>query len=181
MPFRSCALALLVALAPAAAQTTRPAAVPVAPTEAQQINELIRNGRLDAALKRADDFLAKRPRDAQIRFLRGVIFSDMGKTNEAIGVFEALIQDYPELPEPYNNLAVIYAGQGRYEQARTLLTRALQAQPNYVTAYENLGDLYLSMAADAYERGTKLDAANQALKTKLALAREVSAKLRTTP
>ncbi len=33
-------------------------------------------------------------------------------------MFRGLIEDYPELPEPYNNLAVIYAQQGEYDSAR---------------------------------------------------------------
>ncbi|HXF47432.1 MAG TPA: tetratricopeptide repeat protein, partial [Burkholderiaceae bacterium] len=130
------------------------------------------------ALARADDLLQKDPRNLQVRFLRGVILSDQGKTEQAVAAFEALTQDFPELPEPYNNLAVLYASQGRLEQARALLQRAIDAQPNYVTAYENLGDLYVALAVDSYQRALKLDPNNRAAQSKLALARDIGAKLR---
>ncbi len=148
------------------------------PGEREEIARLVRDRQLDAALVRAEAFLAKSPRDAQMRFLRGVILADQGKPAEAIAVFESLMQDFPELPEPYNNLAVLLAAQGRYEQARALLQRAIDAQPNYVTAYENLGDLHIALAADAYQRGAKLAPNNASLARKLALAREVGGKLR---
>jgi tetratricopeptide (TPR) repeat protein len=107
-----------------------------------------------------------------------VILADQGKPAEAIAVFESLMRDFPELPEPYNNLAVLLAAQGRYEQARTLLQQAIDAQPNYVTAYENLGDLHIALAADAYQRGAKLAPNDASLARKLALAREIGTRLR---
>ncbi|HEU0204252.1 MAG TPA: tetratricopeptide repeat protein [Burkholderiaceae bacterium] len=163
----------------AAAQTeTRPAVVPTAPTEQSEIARLVQEKQLQPALERAEKFLAKEPRNAQVRFLRAVILADLGRTDEAIAAFEALMQDFPELPESYNNLAVIHAGEGRLEQARVLLERAIEAQPNYVTAHENLGDLHVAMAADAYRRASSLDPKSATLKAKLALAREVGTKLR---
>lgn len=148
------------------------------PSEREEIARLVREKQLDAALARADTFLAKSPRDAQVRFLRGVILADQGKPAEAIEVFESLMRDFPELPEPYNNLAVLLAAQGRYEQARSLLQQAIDAQPNYLTAYENLGDLHIALAADAYQRGAKLAPNDASLARKLALAREIGTRLR---
>lgn len=148
------------------------------PSEREEIARLVREKQLDAALARADTFLAGSPRDAQVRFLRGVILADQGKPAEAIAVFESLMQDFPELPEPYNNLAVLVAAQGRYEQARALLQQAIDAQPNYVTAYENLGDLHIALAADAYQRGARLAPNDASLARKLALAREIGTRLR---
>jgi tetratricopeptide (TPR) repeat protein len=172
---------LLTALSPppAGAQiNTRPTTVPIPPTEAEEITRLVREKDLAGALKRADAFLAKNPRDLQVRFLRGVILTDLKNTAEAVAAFESLTQDFPELPEPYNNLAVLHANQGQLELARSLLQQALTAQPNYVTAYENLGDVYVSLAADSYQRAIKLDPNNKAAQSKLTLAREISAKLR---
>jgi tetratricopeptide (TPR) repeat protein len=138
--------------------------------------------RLPACLRRArrrgGARLKDNPRDAQVRFMRGVILAEQGKTVEAAAVFEGLTQEFPELPEPYNNLAVIRAAQGRYEAAYRLLQQALAAQPNYVTAYENLGDLYLSMAEQAYGKALGLDADNRVAKAKLETARELNARIR---
>lgn len=158
--------------------TLAPLIPPPPPSEAEQVTRLMRERRLDDALARVDEFLAARPRDAQLRFLRGVILSDLGRAGDAVPVFEQLIADYPELPEPYNNLAVLIAAQGRYEQARNLLHQAITAQPNYVTAYENLGDLHVAMAIDAYQRASKLQPADAHLQGKLKLAREFGTQLR---
>jgi tetratricopeptide (TPR) repeat protein len=160
--------------------TARPLVPAPPPTEAEEIDRLIKERRLDAALERADQVLAKTPRNAQVRFQRALILTDMNRTADAIAALEGLSQDYPELPEPYNNLAVLHAAAGRYELARTLLQRSLDVQPNYVTAYENLGDLYVSMAADAYERGLKLAPNSAPLKGKLSLTRDTGARLRAT-
>ncbi|HTT12277.1 MAG TPA: tetratricopeptide repeat protein [Burkholderiaceae bacterium] len=163
---------------PAAAQVPRAATIPVPPTEAEEITRLMQAKDLQGALKRADQFLVKNPRDLQVRFLRAVILSDQNKTADAIAAFEALTQDFPELPEPYNNLAVLHANQGELDLARSLLQQAITAQPNYVTAYENLGDVYVSLAAEAYQRALKIDPNRTTAQSKLTLTREISAKLR---
>jgi Flp pilus assembly protein TadD len=167
------ACAVLAAAWPAAAQKPPPP-----PSAATEIGELMKAGRHDDALARADARLKDNPRDAQVRFMRGVILAEQGKTVEATAVFETLIQEFPELPEPYNNLAVIHAAQGRYESAWRLLQQALAAQPNYVTAYENLGDLYLSMAEQAYGKALGLDSGNRVAKAKLETSRELNARIR---
>ncbi len=185
---RGAALIVLVAAGltgPAAAQ--QPAQwspwstelVPVPRSEAAQIAELMQAGKSEEALKRADAFLIDKPRDLQVRFLRAVTLIDLGRKQEASDALVQLTQDFPELPEPYNNLAVLAAAQGGLDQAERLLQQALAAQPNYITAEENLGDLYVAMAAAAFERASKLDPANPALKSKLALARDLTSKLKT--
>jgi Flp pilus assembly protein TadD len=179
-PIAAAAL-LWAAVPPVAAQgttTTRPAAVPRPPTEVEEITSLMRAKDLAGALARADAFLVKNPRDLQVRFLRGVILTDQNNTAGAAAAFETLTQEFPELPEPYNNLAVLRANEGQLDLARSLLQQALIAQPNYVTAYENLGDVYVSLAAESYQRALKLDPNNRNAQTKLTLAREISAKLR---
>ncbi len=148
------------------------------PTELQQVQQMLAAGRAQQALERADAQLAKNPRDAQMRFVRGVILTEMKRTDEARDAFQRLTEDFPELPEPYNNLAVLYAGEGRLDSARAALEMALTAAPNYGTALENLGDIYLQMAADSYQRAAKLDPANRQASAKLALARELIDKSR---
>jgi Flp pilus assembly protein TadD len=174
--------ATLALAGPIAAQTTitaPPKTTPLPPTDVETVTTLMRSKHLDAALARVDSLLEKKPRDAQLRFLRGVVLSDLGRATDAVGVFELLIQDFPELPEPYNNLAVLVAAQGRYEQARNLLHQAISAQPNYVTAYENLGDLHVALAIDSYQRAAKLMPNDAALQGKLKLARDFGTQVRT--
>ena len=174
----ACAVLLVLGMAGVAQAQLSSELEPKPETVSAEIARLVREGRLDEALQRADAALKANPRDAQTRFLRGVILSDQKKLADAQAVFESLVADFPELPEPLNNLAVLYAADGRYELARTTLQRAIAAQPNYVTAYENLGDLYAAMAADNYQRASQLDAQNRTAPAKLALARDFVTRLR---
>lgn len=145
------------------------ASAPVLANEIQDINLQFRKGELAGALDHANRYLAKNPKDAQARFLKGLILADLGKTNDAIGVLSSLTEDFPELPEPYNNLAVLYAAQGKYEAARNALDMAIRTHPNYATAHENLGDLYAKMAAIEYGKVLALDSRNATAQTKLTL------------
>ncbi|MEW6119452.1 MAG: tetratricopeptide repeat protein [Pseudomonadota bacterium] len=146
---------------------------PALANEVQEINLQFRKGDLAGALDQANRFLAKNPKDAQVRFLKGLILADQGKTNDAIAIFDGLTEDYPELPEPYNNLAVLYASQGKYEAARNALEQAIRTHPSYATAHENLGDIYAKMASIAYDKALALDSKNTAAQTKLALIKDM--------
>jgi Tetratricopeptide repeat len=114
--------------------------------------EALKLGHPDQALNKVSEFLSTHPKDAQARLLKGVILVDSGKTAEAIQVFQSMTEEMPELPEPYNNLAVIYASQGEYDKARTFLELALHTHPSYGTAHENLADVYAKIAAKSYEK-----------------------------
>ncbi len=137
--------------------------------EVQDINKMMRQGQLPQALERVDAYLAGKPRDAQGRFLKGLILTEMNRPNDAIQMFLKLSQDYPELPEPYNNLAVLYASQGQYEKARVALESSIRTHPSYATAHENLGDIYAKLASQAYDKALQLDSSNAGAKTKLAM------------
>lgn len=137
------------------------------------VSQLLRAGKLSEALVKADVYLASKPTDPQMRFLKGVIQRSAGKQAEAINTFTKLTEDYPELPEPYNNLAVLYAGQSQFDKAREALEMAIRTNPSYATAHENLGDVYARLASQAYNKALQLDGANAAVQPKLALIREV--------
>ena len=141
--------------------------------EVQDATKLLKAGQHKEALERVNKALAAKPRDAQARFLKGVILTEQGNTREAIDIFTRLTQDYPELPEPYNNLAVIYAGQGQYERARVTLEQSIRTHPSYATAYENLGDVYAKLASQAYDKALQLDKSNTGAQNKLSLVREI--------
>jgi len=145
------------------------AGAPALADEIQEINLQFRTGDLGGALDHANRYLAQHPKDARARFLKGLILADQGKTNDAIELFTGLTEDHPELPEPYNNLAVLYASQTRYEAARNALETAVRTHPNYATGHENLGDVYAKMAAIAYGKALALDSGNAAVQTKLTL------------
>jgi len=139
-----------------------------------EIAQLIKAGKPADALAKADQRLAANPRDPQLRFLRGVAQADSGKPADAIATFTKLTEEYPELPEPYNNLAVLYANQNQLDKARTALEMAIRTNPSYATAHENLGDIYAKLASQAYNKALQLDATSaNSVKPKLALIREL--------
>lgn len=137
------------------------------------VNALMRGGRYPEAMAKVDQSLAGKPRDPQMRFFKGVIQTETGKTGDAIATFTQITQDYPELPEPYNNLAVLYAGQSQFDKARAALEMAIRTNPSYATAHENLGDVYARLASQAYGKALQLDSSNAAVQPKLALIRNL--------
>jgi tetratricopeptide (TPR) repeat protein len=148
-------------------------ALPARADSLSDANALLKQGQSSQALDKVDQFLASKPKDAQGRFLKGLILSEMGHQQEAITVFTKLTEDYPELPEPYNNLAVIYAQQKQYEKAKQELEMAIRTHPSYATAHENLGDIYARLASQAYDKALQLDSSNTRAQTKLAMIREL--------
>ena len=159
---RTCALAVSLGLPLCAAAD-----------EYADVNRLVQAKQYEPALARADRYLAQKPRDPQMRFLRGVILAETGKRAQAIDAYTQLTQEYPELPEPYNNLAVLYAQAGEYDKAREALEGAVRANPNYATAYENLGDVYAQLASQSYAKAQQIDPANGSAPAKLALVRQL--------
>jgi tetratricopeptide (TPR) repeat protein len=137
------------------------------------ISQLLRANKFTEAMTMVDSKLAAKPADPQLRFLKGVVQRNLGKQIEAIATFTKLTQDYPELPEPYNNLAVLYAAQGQYDKARATLEMAIRTNPNYATAYENLGDVYARLASQSYNKALLLDNGNAAIPPKLTVLREM--------
>jgi tetratricopeptide (TPR) repeat protein len=145
----------------------------VSANDIQDANKLFKNGQNAQALGKIDAFLLNQPKDAQARFLKAVILTEQGQVEESMRLFTALTEDYPELPEPYNNLAVLYASQGQYDKAKIALEKAIRTHPSYATAHENLGDIYAKMASQAYDRALQLDRSNTSSKTKLALVKDL--------
>lgn len=148
-------------------------ALPSRADDVQEATMLLKAGQHKQALDLVNKVLAAKPRDAQARFLKGIIYTEQGKSKDAIEIFTKLTQDYPELPEPYNNLAVIYASQGQYDKARAALEQSIRTHPSYATAYENLGDVYAKLASQAYDKALQIDSSNTAAKNKLSLVREL--------
>ena len=139
-----------------------------------EITQLLKTGKAAEALTKADQRLAESPRDPQLRFLRGVAQADSGKQNDAIATFTKLTEEYPELPEPYNNLAVLYANQNQLDKSRAALEMAIRTNPSYATAHENLGDIYAKLASQAYSKALQLDGSNaSSVRPKLALIRNL--------
>jgi Flp pilus assembly protein TadD len=135
---------------------------------------LVDRKQYDVAIARLDTLIAAHPREPQARFMKGLALTDAGRREEAIVLLRGLLADFPELPEPRNNLAVLYAQKGEYALARDELEIALQAAPDYAVAHENLADVYARLAATHYERTVELDKRNKTAPAKLKLVRDVT-------
>ena len=162
--FRSLAAVLLAGSAAMATAQTTP---PTQSSDYDSVSRMVRAGQLDQAQTKAEQYLAGNPKDPQMRFLKGVIQQQRGQAEEALATFTQLTQDYPELPEPYNNLAVIHAAQNQYDKARIALEMAVRTNPSYATAHENLGDVYARLAAQSYGKALQLDGGNTTAPAKL--------------
>jgi len=141
--------------------------------ELKDISQLAAQGQQAAALERINTYLAANPRDAQAMFMKGIILAESGKRDEAIKSFTDLTEKYPNLPEPYNNLAVLYADAGQYDKAKKALETAIKTHPSYATAHENLGDIYARMASEAYDKALQLDSGNARAQSKLSMIKDL--------
>ncbi len=142
-------------------------ALPAQADELAEVNTQLQAGRYEEALAAADAFLRQHPRDAQMRFLKAVILGEQNRTEDAILAYSRLIEDFPEMPEPYNNLAVLLAASGQYDKARSAFETATRIQPSYAAAHENLGNIYAKMAIRSYGRALQLNPANAGAKLKV--------------
>ena len=136
---------------------------------------LVASKQYESAQEKLAVLLAQRPREARARFLKGVVETEQGRTDAAMAVFRGLIEDYPELPEPYNNLAVLLAQRGEYESARAALETAIRTAPDWSVPHENLGDIYARLAALEYAQAAKFDKTNKTAPAKLAIVRDLLA------
>src|SRR5689334_3148747 len=167
---------MLSRLAAALAAVLIGAASPASAAPADDLRDaqkLYGQGKIQPALDKVDQFLKAQPRDPQGRFLKGLLLTEQHRTDDAIKVFTGLTEDYPELPEPYNNLAVLYASQGNYDKAKSALELAIHTHPSYATAHENLGDIYAQLASRAYDRALQLDKSNTTAQLKLAMVKDI--------
>ena len=142
--------------------------------DVSDVQAMLASGKPAKALKKVDQLLVAKPNDPDLRLQRGVALSQLNRQAEAIVVFQKLIESHPELPGPYNNLAVLYGNQGDYEKARQALELAFRTNPTYATAFQNLGDVYARLAGQAYKKALALDKPDGGPPLKLSLVQIVS-------
>ena len=155
-----------------------PLAAAVWADEAAEVQRLVRAGELPAALARAERASAAEPGDAKLRFLNGVILMDLQRDAAALSIFERLTEDFPELAEPYNNIALLQARAGKLDEARAALETALRNDPTLRSARSNLGDVYLRLAMRAWEAVAAEAPGDAGLQRRLRVAREIVAQPR---
>jgi len=131
------------------------------------IRNLLEKRQLKEALQQVDTYLGANEKQPEALFLRGLILFESGRIDESIDVFKLLTQEYPLKPELYNNLAVSYAVKGDYYHARDALQKAIEIYPGYTKAHENLGDIYMNIARQSYEKALQLDPEKKSIHKKL--------------
>lgn len=130
---------------------------PAWPGNLDEVKQLIEADENNQALVQIDNQLVKQPDDPEILFLRAITLSKLQRKQEAIELYHELINQHPTLPEPRNNLAVLYAQQGEFEASEQALQSALNTHPSYATAHRNLSDIYKTLASIAYNKALDLD------------------------
>lgn len=141
--------------------------------ELDDIYRLADEKKLDQAMRKLESFLKEHPKDAQARFLQGLIYTGKSRNDDAIRVFQELGSEFPDLPEPFNNLAVLYAERGEYEKSRQALVNAIRILPDYATAHENLGDIYAKLASQSYAQALRISGSNSFIFSKLELLKKL--------
>jgi len=133
--------------------------VPLTPSQvATRIEGLIRADRLPEALAEVEKRLvveanrATPGADVQLMFMQARLFTEMNRLTEAEAIYQRMTMRFPELPEPWNNLAALYVRRDELDQARRALEQAIMINPKYAVAQANLGDVQMSLALRAYQR-----------------------------
>jgi Flp pilus assembly protein TadD len=133
-------------------------ALPLAPARADDLADAQRlwlAGQKPAAVAQIEQALSRSPDDLRLRFALGVMKMEQGQREPARTLFTRLTQDFPDLADPYNNLAVLHAAAGELDEAKAALEQALRLQPDHAQAQENLGDVLMRLALRAYQRAQK--------------------------
>ena len=125
------------------------------------VEKLVKARQYQDAVNLINTQLKTNPRNVQIRFVKARLQIEMRKFDDAKKTLIEITQQFPELPEPYNNLAAIAANQGQWIEARDYLELALKLRPTYTVAAANLGEIYIRLGAQAYEEAAKGAQTNQ--------------------
>ncbi|CAD5366146.1 TPR_REGION domain-containing protein [Rubrivivax sp. A210] len=120
--------------------------------EAAAVRTLMARGELTQALQRAEKAATAQPGDAAAQFLLGLVLMEQGRDTEALALYIRMAESWPELPDPYNNIALLRARRGDYEAARLALEAALRNDPGHRIARANLGRVHLLLAVQAWEQ-----------------------------
>jgi len=120
------------------------------------IEKLIKERKYPDAIQAIDAALVKTPRNVQLRFIKARLQVELRDFESGRNTWIEITQQFPELPEPYNNLAALAANQGKWIEARDYLELALKLRPDYVTAQGNLADIYLRLSDRHYSSASKL-------------------------
>jgi tetratricopeptide (TPR) repeat protein len=127
-----------------------PNSAPIAPALSSKPSAAVLTQEAQKKLMR--NFGTGQATDPIVMLQKGVSLMESNRTDEAIAALNKMASEYPQLPEPHNNLAVIYASKGQNDKARLALEAALRTHPAYAVAMENLSQMYARQAKEAYAK-----------------------------
>ncbi len=125
------------------------------------VEKLVKARKFEDAIDLINSQLKKTPKNVQLRFVKARVQIEMRQFPQAKKTLIEITQQFPELPEPYNNLAAIAANQGNWIEARDYLELALKLRPSYAVASANLGEIYIRLGSQAYDNAAKDAQLNQ--------------------
>lgn len=119
------------------------------------LERLIKARKYQDAIALIDSKAKVNPRNVQLQFVKARLQLELREWDNAKKTLIGITQQFPELPEPYNNLAAIAANQGNWIEARDYLELALKIRPSYAIGAANLGEIYIRLGAQAYTNAAK--------------------------
>ena len=143
--------------------------ITIAQNNTEEIKIFLKNGNYKKAENLINKTIENNLNNPEFLFYKGILETNLSKTNQAIDTFRDLTERFPELPEPFNNLAVLYAEKGQFRLAKEILEQAIKTNPSYLTAHINLGDIFTKMASEAYNKALEIDKSNNIAITKLSM------------
>lgn len=132
-----------------------------------QAQSMAENGNPRGALRQLESRLATNPQDSRAAYLKGLVLMQLGRGEEAERWYKMMQANFPDLPQPGNALAVIYAGRGDLPAAELALRDVLLKHPEHNSARVNLARLYVQMAQAEYEKALKATPDNAMIARKL--------------
>lgn len=99
---------------------------------------------------------------AEQRNIEGFNQMALGDCDGAKETFKELIKEFPDFEWPYGNLSVLYLQDNQTKEARDLLSRALEINPDYVNGWLHLAaakgmDLDFEGAKECVRRALEAD------------------------
>lgn len=129
-----------------------PSSTEVSAPPKTELQKMLADKQYDSVLRSANDALRQNAQDFSALLAKGVALTAQNQRQEAISLYQKMIKEFPDATEPYNNLAALYASEGKYDNARQTLEKAMQTQGSYAVAYKNLNAVYAKLADQAYNK-----------------------------
>jgi Flp pilus assembly protein TadD len=140
---------------------------------------LHKEGRVQEALTRYENAIARKPTLAEAEFYLGLALGDLGEWDRSLAHYERALALDPKDAKAECNAAGILVTKHRYDEARGRYEHSLQINPNLFLAHKELGDLLChageyEAAIDHYNAALRIRPNFPEAKDNLAFARSLA-------